>query len=524
MRKTFTLSMLWLHTWAGLIIGWLLFSIWVAGTLCVFWYELDYWARPEQHAVPVAERSVLIDSAVAHLQRTAPDARRWVITLPSTNGRDPVLRTSAPGNPSATARFLPDNSGRQVTTRTLGGRFFVDFHWTLNQYPSLFPFFVVGLAGVAFMLMCISGIVVHKRIFKDFFTFRPASSRQRKWLDAHNVLGVLPLPFHFLIALTGVSYFSFMYLPNAVATIYKADAISFQTAMGRGYFPDLTPASPGQPAPLYPLLALVDRAETQFGRGLAESIQIAYPGRDNAVVEVRRGYDGGVGIFDIPGVAFNGVTGDVIRDAAPRSAVVEAWDQFTALHFAFFGGSVMRWLYLICGFAGTATIGTGLLLFTIKRAKKHGSAERGTFQWVADRMNVAAIAGPMLASIGFLWVVRLLPLDMAQRTDWEVRSFYSIWFCSLVYAFIRRPARSWVEHLSLTGLLCVGLPVLGFFVPNSSLPFSISHGDWVTAGVDLSSVAFGLGFIGVARYMARRRSAPARSAESLAESALVRTV
>ena len=40
MRKTFTLSMLWLHTWAGLTFGWLLFSIWLAGSICVFWWEL----------------------------------------------------------------------------------------------------------------------------------------------------------------------------------------------------------------------------------------------------------------------------------------------------------------------------------------------------------------------------------------------------------------------------------------------------------------------------------------------------
>ena len=519
--------MLWLHTWAGLIVGWLLFAIWLAGSLCVFWFELDYWARPELHAVPVAERSAQVQSALNYLAHTSPDARRWVIVLPSPDGRDPVLSTSTASALSGTTQFLPDLSGRQITTHTMGGRFFVDFHWTLNNYPffpgaNLIPFFLVGAAGVVFVLMCITGVVVHKRIFKDFFTFRPVSSRQRRWLDAHNVFGVLPLPFHFLIALTGVSFFCFQYLPNALDTIYKADGAAFQGVMAAPYATDAH-AQPGRPARLYPLLPLIDRAEERFGRGLTASIQITDPGRDNAVIEIQRGREGGIGVFNLPSVVFNGVTGQMIRHVAPRSATLSTWDIFTSLHFAFFGGALMRWFYLICGFAGTATIATGLLLFTIKRDQKHGEAGMGSFRWFVDRMNLAVIAGPMLASIGYLWAVRLLPSDMAHRPDCEVKSFYIIWFCSLVYAFVRKPKRSWRELLGLTGMLCLGLPILGFLTPRSSLVFSIAHADWMTAGVDLTSMAVGFCVLGAALYAGRLGAPAARtsrpSGRPLAEAA-----
>ena len=524
MRKTFTLSMLWLHTWAGLVIGWLLFAIWLTGSICVFWWEIDYWGTPERHAVPVAERSVLIQSAQAYLQRTAPGAKRWSISLPNPDGRDSVLRVSTGSILSHPAQFLPDNSGRQITTHTLGGRFFVDFHWTLNNYPfapgaNLIPFFAVGIAGVAFVLMCITGVVVHKRIFKDFFTFRPEASRQRRWLDFHNVLGVLPLPFHFLIALTGVSFFCFSYLPNAVSTIYKSDGAAFQGELISRYRPAAPAAHTGQPARMYPILPLVDRAEAQFGKGLAQTIQITNPGRDNAVIEIGRGREGGVGVFNLPGVVFNGVTGQMIRGAEPRSKALLSWDLFTALHFAFFGGAFMRWLYLICGFAGAATIASGLVMFTIKREQKHGEAGQGSFRWIADRMNVAAVAGPMMASIGYMWAVRLLPAAMAHRTDWEVRSFYLVWLFSLVHAFVRKPARGWTEQLVLTAALCLGLPVLGFITPNSSLAFSVTHGDWVTASVDLFSVAVGICLLAAARYggriaakRVRARAPPAHAA------------
>ena len=47
-----------------------------------------------------------------------------------------------------------------------------------------------------FMLIAIvSGVITHKKIFIDFFTFRWGKG-QRSWLDAHNASGVLLLPFY----------------------------------------------------------------------------------------------------------------------------------------------------------------------------------------------------------------------------------------------------------------------------------------------------------------------------------------
>ena len=52
---------------------------------------------------------------------------------------------------------------------------------------------IVGLAAMAMLVAIISGIIIHKKIFKDFFTFRPGKG-QRSWLDGHNASAVLLLP------------------------------------------------------------------------------------------------------------------------------------------------------------------------------------------------------------------------------------------------------------------------------------------------------------------------------------------
>ena len=49
MKNTFSQSMAWLHTWGGLIVGWVLFAIFLGGTLACFDKELDYWMRPALH-------------------------------------------------------------------------------------------------------------------------------------------------------------------------------------------------------------------------------------------------------------------------------------------------------------------------------------------------------------------------------------------------------------------------------------------------------------------------------------------
>lgn len=56
--------------------GWLLFVIFVGGTLACFDRELDDWMRPALHGrdAPATPR---FDAAFAHLRERAPDAHVW---------------------------------------------------------------------------------------------------------------------------------------------------------------------------------------------------------------------------------------------------------------------------------------------------------------------------------------------------------------------------------------------------------------------------------------------------------------
>ncbi|MET0443448.1 MAG: PepSY-associated TM helix domain-containing protein, partial [Pseudorhodoplanes sp.] len=114
MLSTFRQSMTWLHTWCGLVVGWVLFAIFFSGTLAVFRHEIDYWMAPELHVAMDTDRAVKVSQQV--LQQVAPTATRWVIDLPT--NRTPVLRVRWQADPKQ--RFQSrsiDSAGHDLAPR-----------------------------------------------------------------------------------------------------------------------------------------------------------------------------------------------------------------------------------------------------------------------------------------------------------------------------------------------------------------------------------------------------------------------
>ncbi|WP_034388053.1 PepSY-associated TM helix domain-containing protein, partial [Comamonas composti] len=87
-------SAAWLHTWSGLVVGWLLFFVFVTGTAGYFQHEITRWMRPELplvqpqlHAQQDLRRMTAL--GLQRLEQMAPEASSWRITLPhaSAGGR-----------------------------------------------------------------------------------------------------------------------------------------------------------------------------------------------------------------------------------------------------------------------------------------------------------------------------------------------------------------------------------------------------------------------------------------------------
>ena len=512
MKEGFRQAMAWLHTWAGLIFGWLLFAIFLTGTLAYFKDEITHWMQPEVQAHPLDDgRSLAV--AQNYLQQQAPTAARWFITLPTR--RDPGLSVMwqdklEPGKRGTfIQKVLDPITGQPVQARdSKGGEFFYRFHFQL-QMPYPWGRWLSTIAAMVMFVALITGIITHKKIFKDFFTFRPRKG-QRSWLDGHNAVGVLVLPFHLMITYSSLVIFMSMVMPAPIVASYGDDS--------RAFFSELFPATDnppalGQPGKLLPLMPMYQQAREHWGGGHVGRLAVNNPADANASVNVSRAGSDSVVHASGSTLSFNGTTGELLRGSAEPSLATAIGGSFYGLHMGHFAGPVLRWLYFICGLAGTAMIGTGLVIWLGKRQLKHAKAAVMPFELrLVEVLNIASMSGLMIAIAAFFWANRLLPVSFAARSDWEVQAFFIAWGLSLLHALLRRGRQGWVEQLSFGALLFAAIPLLNAITTSQHLGVSVPSGDWAMAGFDLTCLASGM-FLAWAAWKMHHRTAPQPKAE-----------
>lgn len=504
-------SMSWLHTWAGLIFGWVLFAMFLTGTLAFFRPEITSWMQPEIQARPTPAVQA-VDLAQRYLTEHAPDAKRWFITPPS--NREPLIQMlyqvpkPKPGERGFVRVKLDPVSGQAVAGReTRGGDFFYRFHFELE---TAFPWgrWLASIAGMFMLVAIISGIITHKKIFTDFFTFRPKKGGQRAWMDGHNVLSVLGLPFHLMITFSGLVLFMVMLMPAGIQAVYE-NPRQYTDEVFKSF--KITPPL-NQPAPLVPIAPLVAQAQDHW-HGRVGRVTVNNPGDAGATVTLVRDAADGVSYGRLaPYMRFDGVTGALQEGEDDLSATVQTAGVITGLHLGLFAEPLLRWFYFLVSLAGTGMVGTGLVLWIAKRRQKArpGDVREAFSLRLVDGLNAGTIAGVVFGVAAFFLANRLLPAEMPGRQVWEVRAFFSAWGLSQVYAFLFQ-RRKWQDLLAIAAASLALVPVVNAFTTSRHLGVSLPAGDWVMAGFDLTCLASAALFGWMARKAARARKAPAKA-------------
>ncbi len=282
--------MAWLHTWTGLTVGWVLFFVFVTGTAGYFASEIDRWMRPELPLISsrTVDTADAATKAQAYLQGVGVGAQSWTIHLPG--GRtQPQLsvswqdRSATMGQRGRFQRATLDpatgEAVRQEKVRaTGGGHLLYRMHYELHYMPYDVAIRLVGICTMFMLIAILTGVVTHKKIFTDFFTFRPGKG-QRSWLDAHNLISVTSLPFFLMITYSGLVFFMYQYMPAGVQAAYGQGQESRQQ-----YFAELSPGNnnrsqpSGQAAALVSLAGVVRQAERQWGPGQIGNLSVRHPG------------------------------------------------------------------------------------------------------------------------------------------------------------------------------------------------------------------------------------------------------
>jgi uncharacterized iron-regulated membrane protein len=523
MKDGFRQAMAWLHTWSGLLVCWILFLVFSAGTASYFRDEISLWMKPELHAVHVrgVAAATAASMAVQALQERAPDAKRWFVTLPTE--RTPAVRIaySDPdkGKRGLKSALIDPASGVELKDprETRGGEFIYRLHFDLHYMSPLWARWIVGFCAMFMLVSIVSGVITHKRIFKDFFTFR-GNKGQRSWLDAHNATAVLALPYHLMITYTGLVTLMFLYMPAATQVLYQGD----REAMNAEVFPSAgAPAKPaGVPAPLAAIRPIIEQAQRHWGGRAAGGFSVANPNDANARISVTRAAGRELSSKQ-PAMQFDGASGALLAQAgdAPSGAAATHGVMY-GLHIARFAGPLMRGFFFISGLAGCAMVATGALLWAVKSRQRQAKAlkaggKAGFGTRLVEALNLGVIAGLPIAYGAYFWANRLVPVGVAERPETEIAWFFTAWGAAMVLAQIRPDRLMWRLQLGAGALLLMGIPVLNVFTTNSHLGVTLlqSRGPAAVAGFDLTVFALGLLLACAAHRLGRRAKEAAPGAK-----------
>ena len=523
MLQNFRQSMAWVHTWFGLALGFVLVVVFFFGSLSVFDREIDRWAIPASRFEPQPMPSFdKLMRPIFQDMQPLPEARAF--TEPLVNGplpehfdkvrswsaytthRDPVLTLYAGYEvPNAKDPETLIYAQRTVDPRTgaalpddrlkVGSGFFYPLHYSLTLNWKGVGYWIVGFAALMMLVALVTGVVMHRKIFRELFTFRPKKTTQRSMLDLHNLTGVVALPFHFFFAFTGLVIFAGIYFPIGHTQL---EALHDQHEKHEALETGLPHDPAGIPAKMASVDAMVKEAQRRWAeKGMAGDVGLLFMqhvGDANGYVSVYRAGTDRIALTG-EGIHFKASTGVVMREDPPPTAVGRINEFLTGLHLQHFRHWLLRWLYVLGGLLGCACIATGFLFFVEKRKRQH--AKQGSSgARIVDALGVTTLTGMMIAALGMLIANRLLPDVMPSgwplRGDMEQYCFWGTWVVAMAHAFWRTApvaeghiAPAWREQCLAIAVLGVAAPVLNWITTGDHLLRTIGNGYWPVAGVDL---------------------------------------
>ena len=358
------------HTWTSLISTLFLLLLCLTGLPLIFHHEIDellgYAPQPEAHASAAhATPQVVADAALVADPGRVLQYLSWDKDEP---GLVMAFSNSAPdGAPDhATVRAFDAVSARLLGPVGVGPMLIVlKLHTDMfaGQAGKLF----LGAMGLLFAVAIVSGVVLYWPFTRRlrFATIRDSAARRVRWLDWHNLIGVVTVAWALVVGLTGVVNTWAELMLNQ----WKATELASMVAPYAGKPP---------PVHLASLDDVVARAR-QAAPGM-EVAFIAFPGTpftsSHHFAAFMRGDTALTARLLMP-VLLDGETGEV-ADARALPLYLQALLISQPLHFGDYGGMPLKVIWAALDGLTIVVIGSGLYLWVARR-RKGASAKADAF-------------------------------------------------------------------------------------------------------------------------------------------------
>lgn len=429
-----------LHSWAGIVLGWFMFVVAWTGTAALFVEEIITFEDPSLR-LAVPQIAPDIEPAVAAMHAELSEIGRidyFIVDFPRPHTPFYRLRGGAVEQGAGLQRFerkLHPITGDDLVNRGEGAaHWMLEFHTNL-MIPGNIGRAIVGLAGIVWGLAIATGLFIHGKLIREFFTLRLDRSQRLKWQDSHKVMGVLTLLFSIMIAFTGAFLGIIAILAPIIAVIaFKGDTESLIDAVvGKATEPAGVQAQmltmeevqaithPRiEDTPYRVLITNYGDAAAQFDVLFFEDTQMAT-----------------TAILPVSGVTGAPLPRPRLTDPQAANRVVNA---MSPLHFGTYGGIALKWLYAVLGLFMCIISATGIMLWIERRRHSAEGRKSDAFYEALSRLNTGICLGFPFATVALLAFDALYFGAEAARLFWTGVAYFGFVAVAIAAAFaVREP-------------------------------------------------------------------------------------
>ena len=362
------------HKWTSLICTLFMLLLCITGLPLIFHHEIDDLLHSEVKpadvppGTPTADLDKLLANALANSSLKVPHFLIWDRDDPSVmfvSVGESI--TSDPTN----NRFvrMDTHTGGYLDSPDVTGRFtYIMLRLHVDMFAGLPGKLFLGLMGILFCVAIISGIVVYAPSMRklDFGAYRRQRPRIVRWLDIHNLVGILLIMWTLVVGFTGV----INTWADLVLKMWQYGQLAEMTAQYRDRPP---------PTKLTSVQAAVDVAARAVP-GMTPSF-VAFPGtvfssKSHYIVFLKG--DTPVTSRLLKPALIDAETGK-LTDSRDMPWYVTTLFISQPLHFGDYGGLPLRILWALLDVLTIIVLGTGVYLW-LRRRKAGVSVERAVAQ------------------------------------------------------------------------------------------------------------------------------------------------
>ncbi|GAA0641964.1 PepSY-associated TM helix domain-containing protein [Brevundimonas lenta] len=355
----------WVHKWTSLVCTLFLLMLCLTGLPLVFSHELNEVLLHKPWTAANADGRKLdldrvLDVALARKPGEVPAFMSFDEDRPVVN-----VTSRAPDAPAGQFSFQPIDQTSGDAAPLVAGHPLLEFLLQLHtdMFAGLPGMLFLGVMGLLFVIAVVSGVVLYAPFMRrlPFGTVRVGRTKRLRWLDYHNLLGVVTLAWVLVVGLTGVV--------NTLAV--PIIAYWKDTQLGELAAAHASPAAMGERASLD---AAVKRAQAELP-GMQLQF-VAFPGTDYST-------DHHYAVFfhgDTPltkhlitPALIDARTGELAA-VKPMPWYVKTLSLSQPLHFGDYGGLPLKILWAILDLITIIVLGSGVYLWLSKRSSGEAKA------------------------------------------------------------------------------------------------------------------------------------------------------